>query len=230
MNSANLPAMKINIFFAVFLLSLAIARGETLRDWTNQNNQTIRAEFVKLDGETVVLKMGARDYSIPLSTLSESDQHHIAELTAATKDEKEEKEETSPAAKPLISLEKHIFGPELTPADVTAKPLVIHPWQAHCGACPPHLMDFEKFARRKKRLGATFLIWHGYDTPALALSKSEQLELDLPVYHGKWIKWDKEKFGPFVWPHLVLIDAQGKIVYMGQDKRALEDHLKTLLE
>ncbi len=44
------------------------------RTWTNQSGKTIEADFVKLDGEQVVVRMKGKEYKLPLATLSEGDQ------------------------------------------------------------------------------------------------------------------------------------------------------------
>jgi len=52
--------------------------------------------------------------------------------------------------------------------------------------------------------------------------------LKLPVYHGKMVAWDKEKFGKLVWPHVVVMNAEGKVVYMGPPDRTFEKVLRGL--
>lgn len=44
------------------------------RSWTNQGGKTIEADFMKLDGENVVLLMKGKEYRIPIASLSEKDQ------------------------------------------------------------------------------------------------------------------------------------------------------------
>jgi hypothetical protein len=44
------------------------------------------------------------------------------------------------------------------------------------------------------------------------------------------IKWDKEKFGEFTWPHFILMSPAGEVVYMGHDDRDLQDKLDEYLE
>lgn len=103
----------------------------------------------------------------------------------------------------------------------------MHQWQAHCQRCPASLVDYEKLARRKKD-DAVFLIWHSHDTEELAKKRAAELDLKLPVYQGKMIKWDKE-FGEFKWPHVIVYDAQGKVVYMGpHDDRSFSKILRIL--
>jgi hypothetical protein len=202
-----------------------LTQAEELRDWTNKEGQTIRATFVDFKGDQVVLKMKGETYPVPLASLSQADRDHLTkrreEATAAAE---------KPAPKPNLALDNHISGPKLTASDVTAKPLVIHAWMAHCGACPPSLQEFDKYVRRKKRLDTTFLVWHSVDTTDLAKSRSEELDLDATVYHGPMIMWDEEKFGELVWPHLILMSPAGEVVYMGDDERELEDKLDTFLE
>ena len=59
----------------------------------------------------------------------------------------------------------------------------------------------------------------------MAKDKSRDLDLKLPVYHGSRIPWD-DKFGEVAWPHVVLVSAQGEIVYMGKQDKAFDKALK----
>ena len=45
-----------------------------VKDWTNKDGKPIKASFVKMIGEKVTLRMGGKDYEIPLSSLSEESQ------------------------------------------------------------------------------------------------------------------------------------------------------------
>ena len=45
-----------------------------VKDWTNKEGKPIKAAFVKMIGEKVTLRMGGKDYEIPLSSLSEESQ------------------------------------------------------------------------------------------------------------------------------------------------------------
>lgn len=208
-----------------FLLLFTLSTNSWARAWTNTEGKTINADFIKLEDGIVHLKKGHKIYKVPLQKLSKAGQLTATELAEA------ETEKASPAPKPKITLpiklNTKISGPDLTNDQIAGKPIVLHAWQAHCGACPPSLADFEKLAKRKKKSNASFIIWHSHDKLELAKSKSAGLRLKLPVYHGGMIKWDK-KFGSLVWPHVILIDAQGKIIYMGKPDRTFQKVFKNV--
>lgn len=67
--------MKSN-FLAIWILSLSLLSSSLClaRPWTNQSGRTIEADFMKLDGEKVVLLMKGKEFRIPLASLSEEDQ------------------------------------------------------------------------------------------------------------------------------------------------------------
>lgn len=55
--------------------SLPARSGQpVVQDWTNKEGKPIRAAFVKMIGEKVTLRMGNKDYVVPLNTLSEESQ------------------------------------------------------------------------------------------------------------------------------------------------------------
>lgn len=192
------------------------------RIWTNTNGKSIEATFIKLEDDIVHLKKNNRVYKVSINTLSRKDREFIANRK---KEEDKEEAKPEPQVQLPINLNIRISGDALKDEDLQEKPIVLHQWQAHCGACSPALRAFEKLAKRKKKSGAVFMIWHSADKPSLAKSKSGQLGLKLPVYHGPMIKWDK-KFGKFLWPHVVLIDARGKIIHMGTADKKFQKLLK----
>ncbi|MCI0358592.1 MAG: hypothetical protein L0211_08920 [Planctomycetaceae bacterium] len=55
----------------VSLLLPALAWGRT---WTNRDGKTVEGDFVRLDGETVVLLVGGKEARVPLASLSDGDQ------------------------------------------------------------------------------------------------------------------------------------------------------------
>lgn len=143
------------------------------REWTNANGTKIDAEFLRQEADQVVLKMKGREYKVALKSLSKEDQTHVAELKKAAVAAKE----AEANRKFPLSLENWVHGEKLVEADSIGRPVVFHQWQAHCAACPPKLEEFEKMARRKKRTGAVFMVWHSADKTELAEKVSDQLRL-----------------------------------------------------
>jgi hypothetical protein len=197
------------------------------RTWTNSDGRAIEADLVKLDGVEVVLQKDGKEYRVPLESLSEEDQRFAKEESGKTSADTETGTKPAEASPFPLKIDQWVSGEKIDPADAQGRPIVLHQWQAHCGRCPSSLEDFEKMARRKKSSGALFMIWHSYDKVELAKEKSDDLDLDLPVYHGKAIKWDGT-FGKPIWPHVVVMKPDGKVVYMGEPNRdfnkALDEH------
>ncbi len=61
--------------------SLGIVCGSE-RTFTNTEGVQIRAEVVEINGDTVVLEMGGRNYPVPISNLSAADQEFLGEWDA----------------------------------------------------------------------------------------------------------------------------------------------------
>ena len=76
------PVHRLCLSCLLFVATLATASART---WTNQNGKTIEAEFVALNGETLVLKGDqGKTYEIPLASLSEADQSFAKEQATAS--------------------------------------------------------------------------------------------------------------------------------------------------
>lgn len=212
------------IFFGLSSLALT-----DTRTWTNLDGKTIIAELVKVDAQEVILNKNGKEYRIPINTLSEEDQTHISEWQAPGEDATEEIKENASGLKFPLKLNNHVSGPDIPSEISPATPIVIHQWQAYCQRCPASLDDFEKFARRNRKSGALFMIWHSHNKIEMAKSKSENLDLDLPIYHGSLIRWDKQ-FGENVWPQVIIMQPNGEIVYMGAPDREFKKKLKEVTE
>ncbi|MGV3607590.1 MAG: hypothetical protein ACO1RA_14380 [Planctomycetaceae bacterium] len=62
-------------------LVMALAGVCDAREWTDEKGRKIEAEFVRVEGENVLLDTGTKTYKVPLKTLSQADQDHIKTLT-----------------------------------------------------------------------------------------------------------------------------------------------------
>ena len=200
---------------------LALSLVLEAREWTNAAGKVIEADFVGLEGENVILSMNGKEYRVLLTNFSESDQEFAREQS----EQGGAAEVTETEVEFPLALTKWVSGEKLEGTEHSGKPIVIHPWEAYCARCPASLEDFEKFAKRKRNLDAVFMIWHNNSKFKMAQDKSEALELTLPVYHGRSIKWD-DKFGEFVWPHVIIMQPDGEIVYQGAADRDFEKALK----
>ncbi len=70
--------MKLRNIIAIGILVgvCSLAAGEA-RIWTDQEGRTATAEFVGLEGETLILKKGARTIRVPLANFSAEDQEYV---------------------------------------------------------------------------------------------------------------------------------------------------------
>lgn len=72
--------MLLSVSCAISLLT-GLASAAPL-PWTNTEGKTIQAEFVRLDGESVVIRMNGKDLPIPLAKLSLASRNQARELGA----------------------------------------------------------------------------------------------------------------------------------------------------
>ena len=73
------------VFFALIAAALiAVGNAPALaRPWTNRAGKTIEADFVRLDGDKVVLLVGGKETPVALDQLSDADQKFAREQAAA---------------------------------------------------------------------------------------------------------------------------------------------------
>lgn len=70
-------------------LLLVLPFHATAREWTNAaDGKRIEAEFVSSDGANVTIKMGAKEYTLPISRFSETDQAFVKEQMAKANEPK----------------------------------------------------------------------------------------------------------------------------------------------
>ena len=70
--------MKTAPLLCYLLLSLTLSLSA--KTWTNNKGQSVEGEFIRMDGDDqVVLMIGTKEHSMPLSDLSEDDQKWISE-------------------------------------------------------------------------------------------------------------------------------------------------------
>jgi len=203
----------------------------------NSEGKEIVAEMVGVADENVILKMKGKDYEIPIASLSSADQVFISEQlqkekTANTAAAEKTPPKTKKKSSSRINLNQWVHGPKLTQDDLDGKIVVFHVWNAYCGACVSKVKDFNDTARRKRKSGATYMIWHYYSDYKLAVKNSAKYELDdVAIYHGKGLgKWDEEKWGKMPWPFVGIMNKSGEIIYLGAEDRAFEKRVKALLE
>jgi len=72
-------------------IALATACLAQVREWTNREGKTVRAEFVEVAGEMVKLKSAktGKVYSLAVESLSEEDRAYIRDLSSANDGDRE---------------------------------------------------------------------------------------------------------------------------------------------
>ena len=54
--------------------------GEPVRTWTNTDGRTLQAQYIESSAGKVTIKMGSREYTLPLDRFSQADQDYVAGL------------------------------------------------------------------------------------------------------------------------------------------------------
>jgi len=71
----------IRFAYLVFLLTFPLFAGEPVRTWTSSDGRTLQAQFVESADGKVTIKMGSRQFTLPLTRFSQADQAYVAELS-----------------------------------------------------------------------------------------------------------------------------------------------------
>jgi hypothetical protein len=61
-----------------YFLPLVITAKEPIRTWTSADGRTLQAQYIESSAGKVTIKMGSREYSLPLSRFSQADQDYVA--------------------------------------------------------------------------------------------------------------------------------------------------------
>lgn len=102
-------AMKI----VVILASLVLSATSHARTWTSVTGQSVEADFVKVDGENVIVRSAdGRTSPFPIARLNAADQAFIKEQTGAA---------PTPTSKPVAPAAP--LAPAPTPAKIEEKPI-----------------------------------------------------------------------------------------------------------
>lgn len=82
--------MKTMRFLAVSWVGFATLAQAQERTWTSDDGKQIVGEMLRQDGETVVLKVGEKEFKVPLTRLSEGDREWIADRAEELEAKKKE--------------------------------------------------------------------------------------------------------------------------------------------
>lgn len=95
--------------FTLLVTFTSIAHAQdSLRSWTNTSGKVIKAEFVRLEGETLVIRKDGKVFNVPLSKLSAESQNQAKKFGLAT------------APDPVVVLPKTPSPNQVLPAATTS--------------------------------------------------------------------------------------------------------------
>ena len=70
----------IRFLILVFALPFFVTAKEPIRTWTSADGRTLQAQYIESSAGKVTIKMGSREYTLPLSRFSQADQDYVAGL------------------------------------------------------------------------------------------------------------------------------------------------------
>src|SRR5690606_17915044 len=91
-------SLRTFISAVVVLLALPWCLRAEVRTWTDLQGRTVEAEFVRIQGTTVVLKQAGRTINVPLAQLSAADRQYAESQQQVA--EKPEPKPSEPDSKP----------------------------------------------------------------------------------------------------------------------------------
>jgi nucleoredoxin len=210
----NMSLHRLHLYCLLFVATVATASART---WTNQNGNTIEADFVGLNGETLVLKgKDGKNQEIPLASLTDADQSFAKEQATGA---------AATSAEPP-SVFKGVIEGKLVAVDgkrVSKFEMAAEPqyyafyfsasWCAPCKAFTPQLISFYNgnpgakktfeviFLSRDETGGAMEKYMKGEKMPWPAVRFRDARRIDeITRYEGEGI------------PYLVVVDRQGKVI------------------
>jgi hypothetical protein len=68
--------------FCLTILAVTLTAKEPIRTWTSADGRTLQAEYIRSYDGKVTIKMGSREYTLPLSRFSPADQQYVAGLAS----------------------------------------------------------------------------------------------------------------------------------------------------
>jgi len=80
--------MRISICALILLFCLGLSANEPIRTWTDAQGRKIQAKLINFSEDTVTLEMNGKEFALPLSLFSETDQEYAkkANLSSSTSD------------------------------------------------------------------------------------------------------------------------------------------------
>lgn len=208
------PVHRLCLSCLLFVATLATASART---WTNQNGKTIEAEFVALNGETLVLKGDqGKTYEIPLASLSEADQSFAKEQATASTPTSTE---TPSVFKELIEGKLvAVAGKRVSKFEMAAEPQYYAfyfsaSWCGPCKAFTPKLISFyNENPGSKKTFEVIFMSRDNSEGDMEDYMKEDQMPWPAVRYRDADRIDEITKYRGNGIPCLVLVDRQGKVI------------------
>ena len=72
--------IKALFLFCLTIFTVTLNAKEPIRTWTSADGRTLQAEYISSSAGKVTIKMGSREYTLPLSRFSPADQQYVAGL------------------------------------------------------------------------------------------------------------------------------------------------------
>jgi hypothetical protein len=70
--------IKALFLFCLTILAVTLTAKEPIRTWTSADGRTLQAQYIESSAGKVTIKMGSREYTLPLSRFSQADQDYVA--------------------------------------------------------------------------------------------------------------------------------------------------------
>jgi nucleoredoxin len=201
------------------LLSLIVA-GADATTWTNREGQTMEAELVSVEGESVVFSRNGRTYNYAVANLSDADQKRVREQGERIREQAERERRSGAVARDLSGQLVQLKGSSMrnvSEADVANKKLFAFYYSASwCGPCRQFTPDLVNFYNKVKSRHPEFeLVFVSSDRNGQAMEAyMKEYKMEFPA-----VRFDRKDSLAIATrhkqrgiPNLVFIDGSGEVL------------------